>query len=56
MKGASLLFRIDDFSSRAVNTAIRKPRTYSPSIASARVPRNTPSTGRFGRNAAITMV
>ncbi len=56
MNGASLLFRMVDFSSRAVATAIRKPSTYRPSIATARVPRNGPSSGRLGRNAAITMV
>ena len=56
MKGASLLLRMVDFNSRAVSTAITKPSTYKPSIASARVPRKTPSSGRFGRKAAITMV
>src|SRR5664279_2287581 len=56
MKGASLLLSTVDFSKRAVSTAIRNPSRYKLSMATARVPRNGPSRGRFGRNAAITMV
>src|SRR5450755_4122335 len=56
MKGESLLFSTVDFNRRAVSTAMRNPSKYKLSMATARVPRNGPSNGLFGKNAAITMV
>ena len=47
--GVSLLRSTVEFSSFAVATAIRNPSTYRPSMATARVPSNGPSSGRFGQ-------
>src|SRR5690348_9187412 len=56
MNGEVSLFRIVDFSSRAVTTAIRKPSTYNPSIEAARAPKNGPSNALFGMKAAMNIV
>ena len=55
-KGVRPLFRMEDFSSRAVTTAARNPNTYSPSIAAARAESSHPSSGRRGMNAAMIRV
>ena len=51
-----MLLSTVDFSRRAVTIAARKPSTYNPSSAAARVPKNRPSSGFSGMNAAITSV